>query len=269
MGRLFQHLPGQLPLVRPLPELAEFTAHEQQLGTRVGIQVGVQQAQVGKALPVVARHLAQHGAFAVHHLVVGKGQQEILGEGVHQPEGELVVVIVPVHRLAGHVVQGVVHPAHVPLHGKAQSTHPGGARDLGPGGGFLGDGQGTGVRAQGEGVELPQELYGLQVLAAAVAIGRPLAGLARVIQVQHGGHRIHPQAIQVELLQPVVGAGQQEVLHLVATEVEYQGAPVRVLAQAGVLVLVQGGAVKARQRVGIAGKMGGHPVEDHADAAAV
>ena len=269
MGCLFQHLPGQLSLVRPLPRLAEFTAHEQQLGTRVGIQVGVQQAQVGKALPVIARHLAQHGAFAVHHLVVGKGQQEILGKGVHQAEGELVVVIVPVHRLAGHVVQGVVHPAHVPLHGKAQSTHPGGARDLGPGGGFLGDGQGTGVRAQGEGVELPQELYGLQVLAAAVAIGRPLAGLARVIQVQHGGHRIHPQAIQVELLQPVVGAGQQEVLHLVAAVIENERAPVGVLAPARILVLIQGGAVKPGQGVGVSRKMRGHPIQDHPDAATV
>ncbi len=41
------------------------------------------------------------------------------------------------------------------------------------------------------------------------------------------------------------------------------------LAQAGVLVLVQGGAVEESQGPLVLGEVGGHPVHDHADAAAV
>ena len=40
---------------------------------------------------------AQHGAFAVHHFVVRERQHEVFAEGVHQAEGQLVVVVPPVH----------------------------------------------------------------------------------------------------------------------------------------------------------------------------
>ncbi len=73
----------------------------------------------------------------------------------------------------------------------------------------------------------------------------------------------------MELLDPVPGVGDQEVAHLVAAEVEDQGAPVGVFAAAGVDVLVEGGAVEPRQRPLVAREVGGHPVEDDADAALV
>ena len=264
-----EQFPGQLPLVTPFPRFRQLTAHEQQLGAGVGEEIGVQQAQVGKTLPLVPRHLAQQGILAVHHLIVGERQQEIFGKGVHQAEGELIVVVLPVHRLVAHVIERVVHPAHIPLDRKPQPPHPGGPGDLGPCGGLLGDGQGARVLAVGQRIELPQEVDGFEVLPAAVAIGLPLARLARVIQVEHGGHRVHPQAVQVKLLQPVVGAGQQEVLHLVAAVIENERPPVGVLAPARILVLIQGGAVKPGQGVGVSRKMRGHPIQDHPDAATV
>ena len=69
--------------------------------------------------------------------------------------------------------------------------------------------------------------------------------------------------------QPVMRAGQQEAFHLVAAVVEDVRAPVLVQAQARVFVLVQRGAVEARQRPGIRREMRRHPVEDHADAGLV
>jgi hypothetical protein len=53
--------------------------------------------------------------LAVHHFVVGDGQDEVLGIGIDQPEAHLVVVVGAVHRVVLDVMQGVVHPAHVPL----------------------------------------------------------------------------------------------------------------------------------------------------------
>ena len=60
--------------------------------------------------------------FAVHHLVVRQRQDEILGEGVEQPEGQLVVMIVAMDRILLHVVQRVVHPAHVPFVAEAEAA---------------------------------------------------------------------------------------------------------------------------------------------------
>ena len=76
-----------------------------------------------------------------------------------------------------------------------------GLRHAGERGGFLGDGQGAGNRV-GQLVEAFQKVDSLQVLVAAVHIWNPLAGFARVIQIQHGSDRVHAQAVDVVLLQP-------------------------------------------------------------------
>ena len=69
----------------------------------------------------------------------------------------------------------------------------------------------------------------------------------------------------MEFLEPVHGVCNEEVLDLVAAQVEDVGAPVGVLALAGVGVLVAGGAVKAAKGVGVFGEVGRNPVENHAD----
>ena len=83
------------------------------------------------------------------------------------------------------------------------------------------------------------------------------------------GHRVHPQPVDVELVQPVERVGDEEVAHLPAAVVEDQRAPLGVLAAAGILVLVQRGAVEPAQREVVLREVGGHPVEDHAEAGAM
>ena len=90
-----------------------------------------------------------------------------------------------------------------------------------------------------DGVQLLEERDGLEVLAAAVRVRHPLARLARVVEVEHRGDGVDAQPVDVELLEPVQGVGDEEVAHLVAPEVEHERAPVGVLALAGVGVLVE------------------------------
>ena len=52
-----QQPPVEALVVVPLVGLPELAAHEQELLARVGPHEAVEQAQVGEALPVVARHL--------------------------------------------------------------------------------------------------------------------------------------------------------------------------------------------------------------------
>ena len=70
----------------------------------------------------------------------------------------------------------------------------------------------------------------------------------------------------MELLDPVERVGEQEVADLVPPVVEHQGAPVRVLAQARVGVLIQRRAVKAGQRPVVLGEVPGDPVDQDPDA---
>ena len=64
-------------------------------------------------------------------------------------------------------------------------------------------------------------------------VGLPLALLAGVVEVEHRGDGVDPDAVDVELLQPVQRVGDEEVAHLLAPEVEDVGAPVGVLAALG------------------------------------
>ena len=116
------------------------------------------------------------------------------------------------------------------------------------------------------GVHFLKELHRIQVFPPTVLVGQPFAVFAGIVEVQHGRHGIHPQAINVEFFQPVEGVGHQEVTHLVAAEVEHVGAPVFLLAPPPVGVLVDCPAVEPAQREIILREVGGHPVHDDANA---
>jgi hypothetical protein len=102
-----------------------------------------------------------------------------------------------------------------------------------------------------------------------VDVGQPLALWAGVVQVEHRGDGVDPQAVDVELVEPVQRVGDQEVLDLLAPEVEHQRAPVGLLAAARVGVLVERAAVEAGQRPLVAREVRRHPVDDHAVAVLV
>ena len=76
------------------------------------------------------------------------------------------------------------------------------------------------------------------VVATAVHVGDPLAFVARIIAVEHRGHRVHAQSIHMVLLDPEERACEEKIAHLVTAVIEDQRAPVGVRAFARVLVLV-------------------------------
>ncbi len=226
-------------------------------------------------LPPVARHLRHQRLLAVHDLVVGDRQDVVLAVGVHHREGHLVVVVPAVHRLLLDVLQRVVHPAHVPLQAEAQPAEAartlvvGRAGDAVPGRRLLGDGDHARAAPVDRGVHLLQEGHRVQVLPAAVLVRRPPARLARVVEVEHRGDRVHAQAVDVELLAPVHGVGDQEVAHLTAPEVELQRAPVGMRGPQRVVVLVQRAPVELGQRPVVAREVCRDPVHQHPDAGLV
>ena len=61
-----------------------------------------------------------------------------------RPKVSIVVMVRPVHRVARHIRQRVVHPAHVPFIAKAQAAPAHWPGDLRPGRRFLGDGDRAG-----------------------------------------------------------------------------------------------------------------------------
>ena len=103
-------------------------------------------------------------------------------------------------------------------------------------------------------VELLEEAHCLKVLVSSILIGDPLTGLSRVIEVHHGGDRIHAQTVDMILVQPEHRAGKQEGPDFVASEIVNQSAPVLMFALARILVLVKARAIEERESVAILGE---------------
>ena len=171
----------------------------------------------------------------------------------------------PEQGIHGHIFQHVVHPAHVPFIIEAQAALVRRSGDHGPGGGFFRDHQGLGNIFKYRSIELAQKIHGFQVFPAAVLVGLPLSLLFPVIQIQHVGHGINPQPVQMELLQPEAGTGNQEALHFRAAVIKIHGIPVFVFRQHDISGFIQRFPVKMPQAVGILAEMSRHPVQDHAD----
>jgi len=158
-----------------------------------------------------------------------------------------------------------VHPAHVPFHAESQAAEPCRPGYLGPGSRLFRNHQGAWKLFVRDGVQVTQKIDSFQVFSATVFIWNPVTGFARVIQVEHGGDGIHPQAIQMKLLKPVDGAGEQEIAYLFTPVIEDQCSPVPVFSLARVFVLVKGAAVKTCQCMTVFGEMGWNPIKENTD----
>ena len=138
-----------------------------------------------------------------------------------------------------------------------------------PGGGFFGYRHGAGGVLVDELVHPLEEGYGLQVLVAALLVWDPLPLFARVVEVEHRGDGVHPQAVHVVLPEPEEGVGRQVVADLVAAVVEDERTPVRVTALTRVGVLVEVRAVEVAEAVRVFGEVGRDPVDDYSYAGRV
>src|SRR4051794_7117461 len=127
-------------------------------------------------------------------------------------------------RILLHVLEHVVHPAHVPFVREPQAAEVHGTGDAGEGRGLLRRRHRARMLAMRQAVQLLQETDRLEVLAPAVLIRDPLSRLARVIEVEHRRDGVHAEAVDVVLLEPEQRVRQQEIADLVAPVIEDQRA---------------------------------------------
>src|SRR5882724_12467846 len=129
-------------------------------------------------------------------------ENKIFMERVEQRKGDVALVIAPINRINAHVMQEVVHPAHVPFEPEPEAAEISRTRHTRPRGRFLSDGDDPGELFVTNFVKPLEKIDGLKVFSTAVNVGEPLPGLARVIEVKHRGHCVHAQAVNVIFVEP-------------------------------------------------------------------
>src|SRR5438445_6404801 len=110
MSRQIEQMPVEAFIVIPFVPLTKFAAHEEQFLARLTIHPRVKHPEIGKLLPIVARHFRNKRALAVHDFIMAKDENEMLLKGVEQGEGNVAMMKTAVDRIQTHVLQEVVHP---------------------------------------------------------------------------------------------------------------------------------------------------------------
>ena len=95
-------------------------------------------------------------------------------------------------------------------------------------------------------------------------VGRPFPRLFVVVEIEHGSHRVHPQSVDMEHVEPENGVRYQKALHFVAAPVENARAPALHFHFILALIFIAGRSVELVKAVFVLGKMRGHPVENDA-----
>ena len=195
-----------------------------------------------------------------------KGQLKMFIEEIPDAEGQFVLVEFPVDGLATEVAQAVVHPAHHPFVVEAEPTIGGWSAHLRPGRAFFGYGHTTRCIFMYRIVHHLQQLNGFEVLIPTKVIRQPLSFLPGIIEVEHTGHRIHPQTVGMVFQQPEQCRADEKTPHLIAAIVKDVTVPVRMKSATQIFVFIQVRSIELFDGMCIAGKMRGHPVHDDPDA---
>ena len=138
----------------------------------------------------------------MHNFVMRQGQNKVFTECINHAETHLVVMITPVDGIFTHVLQTVIHPAHIPFVMKTQATDIGWRSNSGERSRFFRRHNRTvGIRTDIL-INAFEQRDCLKVFASTKSVGHPLALLTRIIAVQHRRYCIDTQAIDSITLQP-------------------------------------------------------------------
>ena len=169
----------------PLAALGKFVPHEQQFLARECPHPAVVGAQVSEFLPCVARHPVENRFFTVDHFIMRQRQDEVFSVVVEHPEGQFIVMILTINRVELHVVQGVMHPAEVPLVPEAQTAHVLRTRNAREIGRLLRHCHRTGNLLTKNTVGITQEFNRFKILAPAKFVRDPLPHFTAVVTINH------------------------------------------------------------------------------------
>ena len=107
----------------PLVPLTKLPTHEEEFFAGLGVHITQEQSEVGEFLQVRPGHLAEQRSLAVDNLIMREGHNKIFAEGIQETKRQRIVMEPAIEGIFRHVVQDVMHPAHIPLQSKSEATH--------------------------------------------------------------------------------------------------------------------------------------------------
>src|SRR5574340_489226 len=108
-------MPVQTFLKVPFFPLAQLSSHKEKLFTRMTPHITKKSSQIRKTLPEITRHFINEGSLHMYDFIVRKWQNKVLRVGVHEREGNVIMLVSSMNGIHVHVIQHIVHPPHIPF----------------------------------------------------------------------------------------------------------------------------------------------------------
>ena len=116
-----------------------------------------------------------------------------------------------------------------------------------------------GWRGINEFIDPLQKGHGIAIVIAAIAVGQPFAGFARIIEVEHRGDGIDAKPIDVVAIEPEQRIGREKRRDFAAAKIIDRRIPIRMEPKARVGMFVKRLAVELREPVNVGWEMRGDP----------
>ena len=114
-------------------------------------------------------------------------------------------------------------------------------------------------------VQLFYKFHRFEILIASVSIRHPLPCFSRVVQIQHRGHSIHSQTIDVVPIKPHQRTIDEEVFDFGTAIIKNPALPLRMISETRVFVVVKVGSIEPRQSMRVVREMSWGPVHQNSD----
>ena len=248
-------------VIAPFDELGNFISHKVELGACVRHLIQRKRAHTRKLTPIIAWLTANKRAFAVHHFVMRKRQNEILIELIHRRKGKQVMSARTIGKICLYIVKRVVHPAHIPFQMKTEASIFRRISHKRPGGRLFCDHKRFGEVGAYRFIALLHKFDRIEILFGALFVEFLLCRIIHTkIEVQNAGHAIHTDTVDMKFAYPIQKIGDKKAAHLAAAHIKFERAPVGML-----FFFEQFFAIKTRKAMRVLAKTTRYPVENNAN----
>ena len=138
----------------------------------------------------------------MYHFIMRQHKNIIFTLVVTHCKGHLIVVVLTEKRIQLHIIEEIMHPAHIPLIAEIKSIILYRTGHLRPCCRFLRNHHCSRISSENDRINMFEKLNGLQIFISAIFVCHPLSILLSVIQIKHGGHCIHTQSVNMVIFHP-------------------------------------------------------------------
>src|SRR5215469_13890223 len=108
-------MPVQTFFKIPFFPLAKLSSHEEKLFARMAPHISKKSSQICKTLPEITWHFIYQRSLNMYDFIMRKWQHKVLRIGIHEREGDVIMMISPMNGIHMHIVQHIMHPPHIPF----------------------------------------------------------------------------------------------------------------------------------------------------------